>query len=147
MQESQPVSLSVTIHDVGRQKEKISLLKGMLWHKTDKMFSRWKERFFILTPNHLQCYKQCPISTDDLILFTFKVKQWSNILELLIGFRLNYPLSLGPDREEGIPDHHLICTQDGQDTPQEHWGHPGMVPCDQGKIWQQVICKKVIYFV
>ena len=32
--------------------------KGLLWQQKDKFFSRWKERFFILTDDYLQCFKK-----------------------------------------------------------------------------------------
>ena len=32
--------------------------KGILWQQRDKIFSRWKERFFVLTNDYLQCYKK-----------------------------------------------------------------------------------------
>ena len=34
------------------------LKKGILWQQRDKIFSRWKERFFVLTNDYLQCYKK-----------------------------------------------------------------------------------------
>ncbi len=35
-----------------------TLKKGLLWQQRDKIFSRWKERFFVLTADYLQCYKR-----------------------------------------------------------------------------------------
>ena len=32
--------------------------KGLLWQQRDKIFSRWKERFFILTKEYLNCFKR-----------------------------------------------------------------------------------------
>ena len=32
--------------------------KGLLWQQRDKIFSQWKERYFILTPDYLQCFKK-----------------------------------------------------------------------------------------
>ena len=34
------------------------LKKGILWQQRDKIFSRWKERFFVLTNDYLQCFKK-----------------------------------------------------------------------------------------
>ena len=34
------------------------LKKGILWQQRDKIFSRWKERFFVLTKDYLQCFKK-----------------------------------------------------------------------------------------
>lgn len=32
--------------------------KGILWQQRDKIFARWKERFFVLTKDYLQCFKK-----------------------------------------------------------------------------------------
>ena len=34
------------------------LKKGILWQQRDKIFSRWKDRFFVLTNDYLQCFKK-----------------------------------------------------------------------------------------
>ena len=34
------------------------LKKGILWQQRDKIFARWKERFFVLTKDYLQCFKK-----------------------------------------------------------------------------------------
>ena len=34
------------------------LKKGILWQQRDKIFSRWKEKFFVLTKDYLQCFKK-----------------------------------------------------------------------------------------
>ena len=33
-------------------------LAGLLWQQKDKFFSRWKERYFVLTEDNLQCFKK-----------------------------------------------------------------------------------------
>ena len=35
-----------------------TVLKGVLWQQRDKVFSRWKERYFVLTSDYLQCFKK-----------------------------------------------------------------------------------------
>ena len=35
-----------------------NLKKGILWQQRDKIFARWKERFFVLTKDYLQCFKK-----------------------------------------------------------------------------------------
>ena len=35
-----------------------SLLKGVLWQQREKRFSRWKERFFMLTNEYIQCFRK-----------------------------------------------------------------------------------------
>ena len=46
--------------------------KGLLWQQRDKMFSRWKERFFILTPDYLQCFKKGTSRITEMGGFIFK---------------------------------------------------------------------------
>lgn len=52
------------------------LKRGFLWQQRDKIFSRWKERLFILTRETLKCFKQDAAgsrpSTNDL-LYTVKL--------------------------------------------------------------------------
>ncbi|XP_059087079.1 uncharacterized protein LOC131883592 isoform X2 [Tigriopus californicus] len=52
------------------------LKRGFLWQQRDKIFSRWKERLFILTQETLKCFKQDTAgsrpSTNDL-LYTVKL--------------------------------------------------------------------------
>ena len=49
------------------------LQKGLLWLKRDKFFSKWRERFFVVTPTHLKCFE-----SDDESIMLWKV---NNILE------------------------------------------------------------------
>ncbi len=51
-----------------------SLRKGLLWQQRDKIFSRWKERFFILTANYLQCFKKGTSRITEMGGFIFKLK-------------------------------------------------------------------------
>ena len=32
--------------------------KGLLWQQRDRLFSRWKERFFILTTDYFHCFRR-----------------------------------------------------------------------------------------
>ena len=65
----------------------------MLWQKKERIFSKWKERFFILTPNHLQGYAKCPISSKDLGSFLFKVVKASKNQKLCLTASLQVQLS------------------------------------------------------
>ena len=47
--------------------------KGLLWQQRDKLFSRWKERYFILTRDLLQCFKRNAGKVSDMGEFLFKV--------------------------------------------------------------------------
>lgn len=47
---------------------------GLLWQKRDKFFSRWKERFFVLTKDYLACFKkESMIGTTKIGRFLSKV--------------------------------------------------------------------------
>ena len=48
--------------------------KGLLWQQRDKIFSQWKERYFILTPDYLQCFKKGTSRITEMGEFIFKVK-------------------------------------------------------------------------
>ena len=51
-----------------------ALMKGLLWQQRDKLFSRWKERFFILTSDYLQCFKRGNSRITEMGAFIFKIK-------------------------------------------------------------------------
>ncbi len=51
-----------------------TLLKGLLWQQRDKIFSRWKERFFILTNDYLQCFKRGTSRITEMGGFIFKLR-------------------------------------------------------------------------
>jgi len=48
--------------------------KGLLWQQRDKLFSQWKERYFILTPDYLQCFKKGTSRMTEMGEFIFKIK-------------------------------------------------------------------------
>merc|ERR1719225_687830 len=48
--------------------------KGLLWQQRDKLFSQWKERYFILTPDYLQCFKKGSSRMTEMGEFIFKIK-------------------------------------------------------------------------
>lgn len=51
--------------------------RGLLWQQRDRLFSRWKERYFVLTRDYLHCFKRASGSANDRISdmgqFIFKV--------------------------------------------------------------------------
>jgi hypothetical protein len=51
-----------------------ALKKGLLWQQRDKIFSRWKERYFILTKDFLQCFKKESSKISEMGGFIFKIK-------------------------------------------------------------------------
>ncbi|XP_044251133.1 uncharacterized protein [Drosophila takahashii] len=52
--------------------------RGLLWQQRDRLFSRWKERYFVLTRDYLHCFKRASGSANerasDMGQFIFKVK-------------------------------------------------------------------------
>ena len=48
--------------------------KGLLWQQRDKLFSRWKERFFILTKEYFHCFKKGSSRLTEMGGFIFKVE-------------------------------------------------------------------------
>ena len=67
--EEQLFSLPVTAEELEKRNQSIPLLKGKFWHRKDRIFSRWKERFFILTAKSLDCYDKCPLRSIEAPLF------------------------------------------------------------------------------
>ncbi|XP_039449459.1 homeobox protein 2 isoform X1 [Culex pipiens pallens] len=77
--------------------------RGLLWQQRDRLFSRWKERYFILTRDYLNCFKRSSGSASEKISdmgqFIFKIKlvdvekvEWLNrrsysAIGLLLGSR------------------------------------------------------------
>ncbi|XP_040581815.1 uncharacterized protein [Lepeophtheirus salmonis] len=51
-----------------------TLKKGLLWQQRDKLFSRWKERFFILTKDYLQCFRRGSSRISEMGAFIFRIK-------------------------------------------------------------------------
>ena len=47
--------------------------KGLMWVQQDKLFSRWKERFIILTTGYLQIFKKGTSRISDMGTFVSKV--------------------------------------------------------------------------
>merc|ERR1719237_1597019 len=52
----------------------LTLKKGLLWQQRDKLFSRWKERYFILTRDFLQCFKKGTSRITEMGEFIFSIK-------------------------------------------------------------------------
>ncbi len=50
-----------------------SMKKGLLWQQRDKLFSRWKERYFILTKDYFHCFKKGTSRITEMGGFIFKV--------------------------------------------------------------------------
>ena len=56
-----------------------TLRKGLLWTQRDKVFSRWKERYFVLTKEYLNCFKKAegPEAISEMGDFLYKVTSHS----------------------------------------------------------------------
>jgi len=67
------ISSDSSAEDVFEQ-ESTSIKKGLLWQQRDKLFSRWKERYFILTKDLLQCFKKETSKITEMGGFIFKIK-------------------------------------------------------------------------
>jgi len=48
--------------------------KGLMWVQQDKLFSRWKERFIILTTGYLQIFKKGTSRISDMGTFVSKIR-------------------------------------------------------------------------
>jgi len=81
-----------------------AIKKGLLWQQRDKLFSRWKERFFILTNDYFHCFKKGSFKVTEMGEFIFKVKLSSITSVTLLDKRgfLTICLTLGSIREGRI---------------------------------------------
>ena len=50
------------------------LLKGVLWQQREKRFSRWKERFFLLNNDYLQCFRKGTSKISEMGSFIFRIR-------------------------------------------------------------------------
>ena len=64
-----PSSLDHPLSDLGD----CFVRKGLMWVQQDKLFSRWKERFIILTTGYLQIFKKGETRFSDVGTFISKV--------------------------------------------------------------------------
>ncbi len=55
------------------EKASSTLKKGLLWAQRDKLFSRWKERYFVLTKDYLNCFKKGTSRVSEMGEFLYKV--------------------------------------------------------------------------
>ena len=53
-------------------------LRGVLWQQTSGLFSRWKERFFLLTREVLQCYRRGERGAGELLYQVRNLVTWSS---------------------------------------------------------------------
>ena len=43
--------------EYAQRRDNSQLLKGSLWLKRDKFFSKWRERFFVITSTFIKCFE------------------------------------------------------------------------------------------
>ena len=55
--------------------KEVIVMKGLLWVQQDKLFSRWKERFIIMTTDYLQFFKKGSSKISEMGNFLFKVRK------------------------------------------------------------------------
>ena len=65
---NQLLSLPVTVSDFLHRPEAVPLAQSSLWLRRDKLFSKWRERFFTLTSSHLKCFQ-----TEEASVLLWKV--------------------------------------------------------------------------
>lgn len=51
-----------------------TILKGVLWQTREKRFSRWKERFFVLTSDYIQCFRKGTSKMSEMGAFIYRVR-------------------------------------------------------------------------
>lgn len=51
-----------------------TIKKGLLWQQRDRFFSRWKERYFVLTKDYLACFKKgSKVGMSEMGSFMYKL--------------------------------------------------------------------------
>ena len=71
--------------------------KGLLWQQRDKLFSRWKERYFFLTKDYFHCFKKASSRITEMGGFIFKVIH-ENMFSFLFFIRILRPSVKNPFR-------------------------------------------------
>lgn len=74
---NQLLSLPVTISDYALRRDQVHLQKGLLWLKRDKFFSKWRERFFVVTPTHLKCFES---DSESILLWKMEHCEIMNVV-------------------------------------------------------------------
>ena len=80
---AQPQSLISGLHMDPQNPKNGNLKKGILWQQRDKIFARWKERFFVLTKDYLQCFKKGSSRITEMGGFIYGIRL-SEVKELSI---------------------------------------------------------------
>ncbi|KAH6936277.1 hypothetical protein HPB50_015207 [Hyalomma asiaticum] len=66
--------------------ETTTVKKGLLWQQWDKFFSRWKERYFVLTKDYLACFKkESKVNLADVEGLQWADKKRTGVIALRVG--------------------------------------------------------------
>jgi len=71
--EDQDYNLQTSPSDTKKCDREVIVKKGLLWVQQDKLFSRWKERFIVLTSRYLQFFKKTSSRISEMGAFIMKV--------------------------------------------------------------------------
>ena len=77
------------------------LKKGLLWQQRDKLFSRWKERYFVLTKDYFHCFKKATSKITEMGGFIFKVRNLL-LVNLFFDTTTTRHLTTGPQTFHSI---------------------------------------------
>ena len=120
----------------------VTVRKGLLWVQRDKIFSRWKERYFVLTEDYLNCFKRTSDNArmSEMGEFLFKV---SNHFVLFCPFcPMIDPFLPGQDARDRrlgavgqarLPDNLHLIAQGREALSQEDGGDQRMVQKHKGE--------------
>ena len=122
--------------------DEASFKKGLLWQQRDKLFSRWKERYFILTKDYFHCFKKAGTSRiTEMGGFIFKV----NLKLIRTLFQIIIHFSIIPAETDGSGQHRVTrqtrlfdglhyTLQRWKDLLEETWRDSRMVHGTSGKL-------------
>ena len=68
-----PAVTRITKPDPDIIDKEVIVIKGFLWVQQDKLFSKWKERFTVLTTQYLQFFKKTSSNISEIGAFVMKV--------------------------------------------------------------------------
>merc|ERR1719150_3205738 len=68
-----PVSLPA-LSSLLQQVRSSALMRGVVWTHREKVFSRWKERFIVVTKDYLQCYKKVATEASQMGPFLHQIR-------------------------------------------------------------------------
>ena len=63
-----------------------AIIRGLMWLHQEKMFSKWKEKFLVVTKDYIQIYKKGSVEGTQMGDFQFQVAS-SNLNFLTHSFK------------------------------------------------------------